>query len=129
MGLGYLAKKLEYFVENRLYEKNLISELNDKDKNQFLFYDMQTTEEAIKKDLAGENSVWDAYWYQTIYINGGLTLSPNVSHIQNEGFDGTGLHCKENDLFFTPLSKKEPKFFRRRQKLVRLTRLILIYFF
>lgn len=111
-GWGTWKDNWNIFVENKLFEKNLISNLNNKDKNQFLFYGYANYwEEAIKKDLAGENSVWDAYWYQTIYINGGLTLFPNVSHVQNVGFDGTGLHCKENDLFFTPLNNKKTKKF------------------
>ena len=109
-GWGTWKENWNIFVENKLFEKNLINNLIDKDKNQFLFYGYANYwEEAIKKDLAGENSVWDAYWYQTIFINGGLTLFPNVSHVQNEGFDGSGLHCKENDLFFTPLNNKKTK--------------------
>lgn len=107
-GWGTWKNNWNIFIENKLYEKNLISDLNEKDKNQFLFYGYADYwEEAIKKDLAGENSVWDAYWYQTIYINKGLTLFPNASHVQNEGFDGSGIHCKENNLFFTPLNRKK----------------------
>ena len=107
-GWGTWKNNWNIFIENKLYEKNLISELSDKDKNQFLFYGYADYwEEAIKKDLSGENSVWDAYWYQTIYINKGLTLFPNTSHVQNNGFDGSGIHCKENDLFFTPLNNKK----------------------
>ena len=107
-GWGTWKNNWNIFTENKLYNKNLISDLNEKEKNQFLFYGYADYwEEAIKKDLAGENSVWDAYWYQTIYINNGLTLFPNLSHVQNEGFDGTGVHCKKNNLFFTPLSSKK----------------------
>ena len=129
-GWGTWNKNWNIFVENKLYEINLISDLNEKDKNQFLFYGYADYwEEAIKKDLAGENSVWDAYWYQTIYINGGLTLFPNVSHIQNEGFDGTGIHCKENDLFFTPLSNKKTNIFPEKIKISKIYKLNTFIFF
>lgn len=117
-GWGTWKNNWNIFIENKLYEKNLVSDLNEKDKNKFLFYGYADYwEEAIKKDLAGENSVWDAYWYQTIYINKGLTLFPNTSHVQNEGFDGSGMHCKENDLFFTPLNRRETLTYPKKLKI------------
>tara|TARA_B100001121_G_C18686095_1_gene620730 strand:- start:1563 stop:2516 length:954 start_codon:yes stop_codon:yes gene_type:complete len=129
-GWATWKSKWNIFIENKLYEINLISELNDKEKNQFLFYGYADYwEEAIIKDLDGENSVWDAYWYQTIYINGGLTLFPNTSHVQNEGFDGSGIHCKENDLFFTPLNNKKTEIFPKNIKLSEIYKLNTFFFF
>lgn len=129
-GWGTWKNNWNIFIENKLYEKNLISDLNDKDKNQFLFYGYANYwEEAIKKDLSGENSVWDAYWYQTIYINNGLTLFPNTSHVQNNGFDGSGIHCKDNDLFFTPLNNKKTFTYPKKFKINNIYKLNTYIFF
>tara|TARA_B100000131_G_scaffold318823_1_gene363475 strand:- start:5542 stop:6534 length:993 start_codon:yes stop_codon:yes gene_type:complete len=111
-GWGTWSENWDIFIKNKYYEKNLIPGLSKKERKEFLFYGFANYwEEAIKKDLEGENSVWDAYWYQAIYLNKGFTLFPNTSHVQNKGFDGSGLHCKDNDLFFTPLNKTATKFF------------------
>lgn len=36
---------------------------------------------------------WAIKWYWTTFINGGLTLYPQISLVHNSGFDGSGVHC------------------------------------
>jgi len=111
-GWATWSKNWKIFIDNQYYEKNLIPSFDRNQKKKFLFYGFANYwEDAIKKDLKGDNSVWDAYWYQTIFINKGLTLFPNRSHVQNGGFDGSGLHCKDNDLFDTPINKSSTQLF------------------
>ena len=57
------------------------------------------------KNEMGKISAWDAYWYQAVFMNKGLTLYPNKSHIRNEGFDGTGMHCSSINDWVTPMNK------------------------
>ena len=129
-GWGTWKENWEIFNTGKYYEKNLIPNFNSSERNEFLFYGFANYwEDAIKKDFVNENSVWDAYWYQTIFINKGLTLFPNMSHVQNEGFVGSGLHCKENDLFYTKLNSKSTSIFPTRMKIDGLYRINTILFF
>jgi len=52
--------------------------------------------DALCKNMSGELRTWAVKWYASIYIHGGLCLYPHRSLVRNEGFDGTGIHC-END--------------------------------
>jgi hypothetical protein len=107
-GWGTWSDRWDVFIKNRYYEKNLISDLNPLDRKRFNFYNLATYwENALKLDEIGSNSIWDAYWYQTIFLNKGMTLFPQVSHVQNMGFDGTGLHCGEENIFKTEINKRK----------------------
>lgn len=39
-----------------------------------------------------ELDAWDAMWYVSTFMLGGLSLYPKTSLVANNGFDGTGLH-------------------------------------
>ena len=105
------------FIKNKYYDKNLISDLSETERKKFNFYNLATYwENALKLDGIGANSVWDAYWYQTIFLNRGMTVFPQVSHVQNMGFDGTGLHCGDEDIFKTKINRKETVKFQTKQK-------------
>ena len=71
-------------------------------------------ENIIVKNEEGTISAWDAYWYQAIYLNNGFTLYPNKSHVINEGFDGTGMHCSDTNDWKTPLNSSETKRFPKK---------------
>jgi len=107
-GWGTWSDRWEVFIKNKYYEKNLISDLSEAERKKFNFYNLATYwENALKLDGVGSNSVWDAYWYQTIFLNRGMTLFPQVSHVQNMGFDGTGLHCGDENIFKTKINLRE----------------------
>lgn len=48
--------------------------------------------------------VWTLNWVLTVYLNKGYYIYPTKSHINNIGFDGTGVHCGKSDLFQTILA-------------------------
>lgn len=99
-GWGTWNNRWEKFIQNKSYEKNIISTLDKKLRDEFNFYDLASYwESALKLDQINENSIWDAYWYQTIFLNKGFTVFPQVSHVQNIGFDGSGLHSGNNKMF------------------------------
>ena len=51
----------------------------------------------LKRELKDKTiSAWDIKWYWTIFKNEGLTLFPPKSLVNNEGFDGSGVHCSKN---------------------------------
>jgi hypothetical protein len=55
-------------------------------------------------NLEGRIDTWAVFWYATIFSNDGLCLSPSVSHVQNIGHDGTGVHCGSDDIYKIKLS-------------------------
>ncbi|WP_423147522.1 glycosyltransferase [Rubrolithibacter danxiaensis] len=48
---------------------------------------------------SGKNNSWAIRWYASIFLNGGLTLNPSRSLINNIGHDGTGVHSGINDMY------------------------------
>ncbi|MDB5104282.1 MAG: glycosyltransferase and protein [Fibrobacteres bacterium] len=49
--------------------------------------------------------VWTLNWVLTVYLHGGQFLYPMVSHIDNIGMDGTGVHCGKTDRYQTVLAQ------------------------
>ena len=68
-------------------------------------------ENVLIKHEQNQGSIWDAYWYQAIFLNNGLTIFPSKSHTQNYGFDGTGLHCGINNEFDTKINVSKTKMY------------------
>jgi len=51
---------------------------------------------------------WTLPWLVNVYLNKGCYVYPTRSHINNIGFDGTGLHCGRTDKYNTPLCNERP---------------------
>ena len=116
-GWGTWNNRWDKFIENKYYEKNIISTLEDSERKKYNFYDLATYwESALKLDQINKNSIWDAYWYQTVFLNNGLTVFPQQSHVQNSGFDGSGIHCGVNNDFDTEINNKKTKKFPKKIK-------------
>mgnify|MGYP001286051212 CR=1 FL=1 len=84
------------------------------------FENLYDWEDIIVKNELGKISAWDAYWYQAVFMNKGLTLYPNKSHIRNEGFDGTGMHCSSTNDWITPINMSITKRYPNKIKLNKL---------
>ena len=108
---GELQKtNIDFSIED--YDKtNMISQLSDEERNKFNVEKLYDWENIIIKNEIGEISAWDAYWYQAVFLNDGYSIYPNKSHIKNKGFDGTGMHCSNNDDWKTPLNSSQTNHF------------------
>lgn len=53
----------------------------------------------MKEFKAGENNSWAIRWYASIFLQGGLTLNPAESLVNNIGHDGSGVHSGTNDMY------------------------------
>jgi len=42
---------------------------------------------------------WAIRWYLSVFMNNGLVLYPSKTLVRNDGFDGTGIHCGNKNLF------------------------------
>jgi len=103
--------KWDIFVKKDYDKTNMISQLSDEERNKFNVEKLYDWENIIIKNEIGEISAWDAYWYQAVFLNDGYSIYPNKSHIKNKGFDGTGMHCSNNDDWKTPLNSSQTNHF------------------
>lgn len=53
----------------------------------------------LEKQAAGEIDSWAIRWYASIVLAGGLSLHPARSYVENNGFDGSGVHCNIDNRF------------------------------
>lgn len=128
-GWGTWKDRWEIFINQDFDKINFISNLDNKQKKNFNVEGLYDWENIIIKNELGEISAWDAYWYQAVYLNNGLTIFPNKSHVKNRGFDGTGMHCSNNDDWKTPLNKNETKYFPKVVKINRLFKMNTLLFY
>ncbi|MEO6096905.1 MAG: class I SAM-dependent methyltransferase [Fibrobacteria bacterium] len=49
--------------------------------------------------------VWTLPWVLSVYLNRGCFVYPTVSHIDNIGMDGSGVHCGKTDRYVTALAE------------------------
>lgn len=60
------------------------------------------------KIIEGKEDIWSLAWTLQHYLSNSLVLYPSQSLINNIGFDGSGVHCVETDIFkikYTKLKK------------------------
>jgi len=50
----------------------------------------------LKSAISGKADSWAIYWYDSVQSRGGLVLYPKESLVRNHGFDGSGVHCKDD---------------------------------
>ena len=55
--------------------------------------------EQIIANCKGSLYTWAIFWHAAIFKANGLSLMPRDSFVKNEGFDGTGEHCGESNVY------------------------------
>lgn len=116
-GWATWSDRWKIFVERDYDKNNFISELPKEKRDIFNVNGLYDWENIIVKNEQGLISAWDAYWYQAVFLNNGLTLYPNKSHVNNEGFDGTGMHCSDTNDWKTPINTVRTKHFPNKIKI------------
>lgn len=67
--------------------------------------------EQILANKAGMIDTWAIFWYATIFQNSGLCFNATRSFVRNIGFDGSGVHCGRDSIYFNNiLCEKDIKF-------------------
>jgi GR25 family glycosyltransferase involved in LPS biosynthesis len=56
----------------------------------------------LEANLSGKINTWAIKWYASVFLNNGLCLHPNLSLVNNIGFDNTGTHCSTTSEFDWP---------------------------
>jgi hypothetical protein len=69
-------------------DKSLVKQFNL--NNSYPYFEM------LKSQLLGKIDSWAIRWYLTVFMNKGLVLFPKITMVNNNGFDGTGVHCGDS---------------------------------
>lgn len=83
----------------KLEEQKLISEFDLGDKFPF--------SEMLKQQANNEIDSWAIRWHASMFLQSRLTLYPNVSLIENVGFDNSGTHGKKTGSYNTQTSSQK----------------------
>jgi hypothetical protein len=66
----------------------------------------------IEQNISGQINTWAILWYASMFLNGGTTLMPTISLVQNVGLDGSGENSgewsKDNPFYWPKLAKNIP---------------------
>lgn len=89
----------------------LIAQFDNKKILQFSIEGHMNFWKQIKEFKTGKNNSWAIRWYASIFLQGGLTLNPAKSLIENIGNDGSGIHSNNEDIYQVQMSKEPVKWF------------------
>jgi hypothetical protein len=53
----------------------------------------------LEGQIAGRNDSWAVRWHGSVLLQGGLCLHPGRTLVVNDGFDGSGEHCRAESCF------------------------------
>tara|TARA_Y100000741_G_scaffold227513_1_gene173784 strand:+ start:31 stop:981 length:951 start_codon:yes stop_codon:yes gene_type:complete len=129
-GWGTWEDRWDKFLNSEFLNKNIISTKNEGLVKKFNVSNLYNWENVLIKHEQNQGSIWDAYWYQTIFLNNGYTIFPSKSHTQNYGFDGSGLHCGVNNEFDTKVNVNKTNIFTNKstENMLFLSSLKMFYF-
>lgn len=60
----------------------------------------------LRRQIAGKNNSWAIRWNASLFLKGILSLNAGRSLVQNIGFDGSGTHCGNEELYGVDLYGK-----------------------
>src|SRR5690606_1234137 len=85
----------------------IIRQFDKKKINDFTFDHTMNFWRQIQQQKVGKVDSWAVRWYASVFLRGGLALSPNQSLIENIVHDGTGVHSEISGMFATTI-RSEP---------------------
>lgn len=111
-GWGTWQRAWKYFEADG---RKLLAKLSDKKlRYDFDFCNSYRYYALLKDQVAGRVGGWDVRWAASIFLNGGLTLCPGKSLVQNIGADGTGTNLRRSKSFHVQLSDQSVRIFPKR---------------
>jgi hypothetical protein len=78
---------------------SLFNEINNRKLKRKMNFGNYPFYEMLENQIAGKVDSWAIRFYTSMFLEGKLFLFPNKSLVQNIGFDNSGEHCEEDDLF------------------------------
>ena len=107
-GWATWARAWKYFEPD---VDKLIARFDQKKVLQFSIEGNMNFWKQIQEFKQGKNNSWAIRWYASIFLQGGLTLNPAHSLIQNIGNDGSGIHSNKEDIYQVPIHKEPITYF------------------
>ncbi len=80
-------------------QKLLDEIIEQKLQKQFNFGNSYDYLRMLKGQIAKRNNSWAVRWYASAFLKHKLTLYPGTSLVKNIGFDGTGTHSSDTNIF------------------------------
>ena len=87
---------------------DLISNLDKGSIKKFNFNNLTNWQQQLSDNVSGKIQTWAIFWYQTIFINKGLTVYPSKALIRNDGMDGSGTNSGLTNIFETNIYNEKP---------------------
>jgi len=113
-GWGTWSKYWNSFTSNpNNFLINKMKNLDSKSIKDFNFYNLSSLINQLEKNERKEIETWAVYWYQFVYLNRGSALTPGKSFTKNFGFDGSGQHSGNNQMFNTNFSSNNKYNFKK----------------
>lgn len=107
-GWGTWSKYWSSFVsDSENFQVNKMKNLSSKVIKDFNFYNLSSLMDQLEKNENKKLETWAVYWYQFVFLNGGLATTPGKSFTQNLGFDGSGQNSGNNKMFSTEFAKND----------------------
>lgn len=79
------------FLYDEIKSRHLVKKFNIDGTYPFL--------QMLKWQIKGLNSSWAIRWYASLFLSGRLNLYYQKPLVNNIGWDGTGTHCQDNNIF------------------------------
>lgn len=86
----YNDNAIELFVS--LCEKNMLGKFDLNYSGAFI--------SQLNRNITGQGRTWAVKWYASAMLEGGLSLHPSVSLVNNVGFDSTGTNTPATNVFY-----------------------------
>ncbi len=86
---------------------DLISNLDEESIKKFNFDNHTNWQQQLADNINGKIKTWAIFWYQTIFINKGLTVYPLKSLIRNDGMDSSGTNSGSTNIFGSKIYNKK----------------------
>ena len=109
-GWATWARAWKYFDHDRNAPK-LMNQFSPSMKKSFNFDNAANFWGQLKGNKQNKIDTWGVFWYATVFMNNGLTLSPTKSLIKNIGNDNSGIHCDETDDYDVSISNEKVEYF------------------
>lgn len=89
----------------------LLNQFDADKKHRFTIDNTMNFWRQVREFKAGKNNSWAIRWYASIFLNGGLSLNPSHSLINNIGHDGTGVHSNIEDTYTVRVAQQPITYF------------------
>ncbi len=76
---------------------NLLEEVKRKGQSAFDLDGFSFHFDELERNASGNLNTWAVRWYASIFLNDGLCLYSRRTLVRNLGFDGTGIHCHDDE--------------------------------